>query len=219
MWCGLTYDQLLDVERIAIEHYGEADYPQKTMRDIVEDLVKPQCAKTGTGWASHKNAGDPKLVQVFVTHAWSERFKEFVDSVRAMLGCMFQKPVLYICAFAIYQGNDEDIEAALDTPIEACPFVKAMKCATTFAIVKTDEVDLWSRGWCWVEAFYARKFRLLPDHVLVHGSKKWASSKKGAVDFECFKTKDKRKILRFVTSLPDSEMDEIEEHINQLRKL
>jgi len=104
LW-SISYAQLLGLDEMASQHFG-AFYPSKTMRNIVDAFVIPCCRRYQTSCALSLNPAG-LAVDAFISHSWDEPFKVFVDSMRKVFQTAVQKPNMWICAFALVQGNKE----------------------------------------------------------------------------------------------------------------
>ena len=61
------------------------------------------------------------------------------------------KPNLWICAFALVQGENEIVSKQIgssDRPLEESPFVQAIQSASTYCVVRNSNMDIFSRIWC-----------------------------------------------------------------------
>ena len=145
--CSITLQQLLDVANLAEQIFGIRAYPLKSMRDINDAIIIPQCKLSGVSYALSKNP-QGLSVEAFITHCWDEPFADFVDSIRTAFCPFTLKPNLWICAFAIKQGDHQALEMQLDVPLREAPFVQALSCATWFVVVRNSRTDLYNRAWC-----------------------------------------------------------------------
>ena len=85
-------------------------------------------------------------------------FNEFMQSLRNAYRTGQEKPILFICAFALFQGEASDVAQALGQTIVDAPFVQALRSAETSLIVRNSKEDLYTRAWCLVELIFAKKF-------------------------------------------------------------
>merc|ERR1712048_1429028 len=97
-------------------------------------------------------------------------------------------------------GDFEDISGALGEHIEDAPFVKTLRVASHFLVVRNSVVDLYKRGWCLIEFLYARKYGLYRQNVRVTGPDTFASSTSSAMDADASVKSDRVKILRAITN-------------------
>ena len=128
------------------------------MRDINKAIIIPKCRETKKSYALSKNSEGLKA-EVFVSHSWDEQFASFVDSILHAFHTKLIKPTLWICAFGLVQGNSEEIGAQLgtgETSLEESPFVRALKDATTYLVVRNCNTDMCDRIWCICEVTYAK---------------------------------------------------------------
>merc|ERR1740129_487444 len=113
-----------------------------SMYHVVQELVKPECQEHGAPLALVRNNWKARRVMGFVTHTWEEPFKEFMAALREVYRNRMTKPDLFICAFALFQGSFEDIQGALGEEIHEAPFVKALRAAEHFTVVRNRTTDL-----------------------------------------------------------------------------
>jgi hypothetical protein len=155
---AIAFEQLLEVDALATQMYGNHSYRRKTMRDIHRDIIIPQCQETQQSYALSKNPNGRKI-GAFITHCWDEPFKDFCESIKAAFHHFPVKPNLWICAFALMQDNNEQVVTKqLEMPLEESPFVLALREATWFVVVRNSKRDLYSRIWCVCELYFATKF-------------------------------------------------------------
>ncbi|CAB9522058.1 unknown protein [Seminavis robusta] len=77
MW-SITYEQLLQLAEDVKLKFGKFKYKRATMRDVNRKILEPHCIKTGTSYALSLNP-EGLLVDAFITHAWDEKFADFVE--------------------------------------------------------------------------------------------------------------------------------------------
>lgn len=144
-WC-LSFEQLLDVDRLAREEFGSDSYSTATMRDICDRIILPLCRSSGTSYALSVNPeGLP--IDCFVTHSWDGQFSSFVQSIRQVFQTQVQKPNLWICSFALNQERASDQVGSGEDSLDDSPFVRALKHAKSFCVVRNSNTDLYSRIW------------------------------------------------------------------------
>ena len=175
------------------------DYATVTMREVNEMFIKPECAKSGTSYAMACNPGGLEL-HMFVTHAWDEPFKEFVESIQSACAHDAVKPNLWICALALVQSDDPAVISAQvgdeKTPLEQAPFVRALERASQFLVVRNRNTDIYTRLWCVCELDCAWKFDLLSTgKARVCGPAVFAGATSKCCDAECYSPTDREKIL------------------------
>lgn len=144
-WC-LSYEQLLDVDRLARETFGSHDYPIATMRDICDKIIVPRCRESGTSYALSINP-QGLAVDCFVTHSWDGQFASFVQSICQVFQTTVKKPNLWICSFAINQEAADLQVGSGEDSLDETPFVQALKQAKSFCVVRNSNTDLYSRIW------------------------------------------------------------------------
>ncbi|CAJ1409359.1 unnamed protein product [Effrenium voratum] len=172
LW-GISWAALESIEKDAKETF-KGNYRDKSMWHVVQHIVKPSCAKHGVPIALVRNGWQVLPAQDFITHCWAEPFQEFMDSLRHAYDTAVVKPTLFICAFSLFQGEASDIEAALGQSIPQAPFVKALRSAERYVVVRNRMADLYTRAWCLVEYIYAKKLGFYKDKVLITGPNKFS---------------------------------------------
>jgi len=194
---AISFQQLLDLDHIVRTRFGER-YSEKTMRDVNDAIIKPACAHTGTSWALQENPHGLEL-DVFVTHAWDEQFADFLLSIQSVFHHTLRKPNLWICALALVQSDDSAIIARqvgdVNAPLERSPFVRALRAAKQFLVVRNNVTDLYMRLWCVFELHYAIQFQLVPDSVMIAGPDAFREANTGCLDAKCYSNTDRAKIL------------------------
>lgn len=207
--------------RQASSFYGLKGYPLKTMRDIVDDIIKPCCSRSGTSYALSLNPeGLP--VEAFVSHNWDGHFFGFIQSIQTAFQTKPKKPNLWICAFALAQVQGQDAGEIVsqqvgssDEPLEDCPFVLAIGEAKYFCIVRNCNVDVYRRIWCVCELMYAKHHGLFPDNTDVTGPDTFIGQNSSVLDAEATRLDDRDRILRVL--LTDFNRAEIDSRVEQLR--
>lgn len=194
---GISWNALESIEKDAKEKFG-ADFRKKSMWHVVQDIVKPSCAKHGAPIALVRNGWQVLPVQDFITHCWREPFHEFMDSLRHAYDVAVVKPNLFICAFSLFQGDASDIEQALGQSIPQAPFVKALKAAERYVVVRNRMEDLYTRAWCLVEYIYAQKFGFYKDKVLITGPNQFSDSRTTCTEIRASSEEDRLKIFKFI---------------------
>jgi len=194
---GISWEALESIEKDAQEHFGST-YLEKSMWHVVQDIVKPSCAKHGAPIALVRNGWKVLPVQDFVTHCWREPFHEFMDSLRHAYDVNVVKPHLFICAFSLFQGDVSDIEQALGQSIPQAPFVKALRSAERYVVVRNRMEDLYTRAWCLVEYIYAKKFGFYKDKVLITGPNQFSASTTTCTQIKASNDDDRLKIFKFI---------------------
>jgi len=215
MW-AISFQQLLDVKEKAVIMFRD-NFGSKTMRDINKDIIIPVCQETKTAYALSKNI-DGLETQVFVSHGWDEPFGDFVDSIQTAFITKFVKPTLWICAFALLQGNHKEIKEQLgpgETSLEQSPFVKALKGATLYLVVRNCNSDLCDRIWVVCEIMYAKKYSFIPNKALITGPGMFADSKTSCLDAKCYDLNDKARITKEL--LNEHSYEDIDKYINTFR--
>merc|ERR1712194_648176 len=95
------------------------------------------------------------------------------------------------------------------------PFVRALRGATNYLVVRNCKTDLCARIWCICEFLYAKEFKLIPDKTIVTGPDTFANEIISCNDAESFDPSDKEKILNELTK--KNSVNEINEYIKEFR--
>jgi len=93
---------------------------------LVTKYVKPWTAGKGVGYALMVNQGSPKVVNLMVSHAWSENAEEFLE---CLIRTASEDDVMFVCALSLYQCEDgagPTIEEQLGTDPEESPFGRVL---------------------------------------------------------------------------------------------
>eukprot|EP00929_Paragymnodinium_shiwhaense_P015522 TRINITY_DN123625_c0_g1_i1.p1 TRINITY_DN123625_c0_g1~~TRINITY_DN123625_c0_g1_i1.p1 ORF type:complete len:708 (+),score=99.24 TRINITY_DN123625_c0_g1_i1:89-2212(+) len=93
-----------------------------TMRDLVENYVKPKTKGKGVGYALLVNNKEPLEVSVMISHAWAENVMEFYHTLHRSVGA---HESMFICALSLYQCEDgygPSIEKQLGPDVQGSPF-------------------------------------------------------------------------------------------------
>lgn len=141
---------------------GEVRPLSANMHLVVQRYVKPWTAGRGAGLALMLNAGYvAKMTEmqasslcnatVFISHTWSEKFRDFVTTLRDSLE---NDTVVWVCSFAIDQHAD--IAGSLAN-VESCPFAVAMSAATRVLVAADTTAEVLSRCWVVLEAEIAQQ--------------------------------------------------------------
>jgi len=215
MW-AISFQQLLDVKKQAESMFGH-NFGSKTMRDINIHIIIPVCQETNMAYALSKNI-DGLETEVFVSHGWDEPFGDFVDSIQSAFHTKLVKPTLWICAFALMQGNHHKIKEQLgpgETSLEQSPFVKALKDASLYLIVRNCNSDLCDRIWVVCEIMYAKKYSFIPNKALITGPSTFADSNTSCLDAKSYDLNDKARITKEL--LTEHSYEDIDKYINKFR--
>jgi len=133
---GIHFDQLLDLEQ---HRSFQRDW---TTREVVSQIIWPETAGKGIGYALWRNFSQPLAVAVMVSHAWDDTF---VDLLLALSVAPQQGP-LWVAATALYQA-EESLMQILMHPVELMNQVlrgNSMLCVLS-------SVDIYERLWCLFE--------------------------------------------------------------------
>merc|ERR1719491_1396128 len=88
------------------------------------------------------NMAQPKTVQKFISHSWSGRFEDFVETLKRNL---LPEAVVFICSFALPQNVD--LNAILSTDLLQTPFAIAHQVAEEVCLVIDESIDVIERAW------------------------------------------------------------------------
>merc|ERR1740136_538313 len=215
MW-AISFENLLMINDQAMKLF-KGDFEGKTMRDVNEKIIIPVCRKEKKSYALSKNECGLKT-DVFVSHSWDERFGDFVECIKQAYENKLRKPNLWICAFGLLQGNFENIKSQLGAgqgTLDQSPFVRALKEASNYLVVRNCTTDLCARIWCILEFVYAKEFELIPDKTIVTGPDTFADTNISCCDAKSFDPSDKEKILKELKK--KSSVDEINECVKEFR--
>ncbi|CAB9527909.1 expressed unknown protein [Seminavis robusta] len=220
--CGISYQQLLDLDSTVKSTFGEEEYPTKTMRDVCKVIIEPICNKTNKSYALSINK-DGLLVNAFTSHSWDGYFVDFVQAIKEVYQCT--KPNLWVCAFALLQGGEDkkhlvsqQLGTSSNLPLENTPFVVALEAATALCVVRNSRVDVYSRIWCVCELMYAKTFNLYPDHTVITGPNAFAECEQTTVlDAKASRLEDRDRILKVL--LNEHDRAEIDRIVHRLRTL
>lgn len=215
LW-AISYQQLLEVRDQAKLIFKE-DYEHKSMRDINKEIIIPRCQRTRRSYALSIN-NDGLKTDVFVSHSWDQPFGHFVDIIEQVYRNKSTKPNLWICAFGLMQGNAEEIQAQLgagETALSESPFVKALKGADNYLVVRNCKTDLCQRIWCVLEIMYAKEFGLIPHRTMVTGPDTFAYGNTSCEDADSYHPEDKKKILAELTG--KNSVAEVDAYIKEFR--
>lgn len=132
---------------------------------MVEKYVRPRTEGTGVGYALLANRANPLEISVMVSHAWAENAEMFVDTLERSVG---RQEAMFICAFAIYQNEDNEgpsVRDQLGTEGEDSPFYQVLRhisaegsrqCFGHFRAVGPVMCFLVGSAMCSVPSFFAK---------------------------------------------------------------
>merc|ERR1740136_266826 len=212
--CAISFQQLRDVNEVAMKMFSN-DFESKTMRDINEEIIIPICQETGKPYALAKNPLGLKT-DVFISHNWDEPFGEFVNSITDAFRTKYNKPTVWICAFSLLQGSKAAIEAQLEMPLAQSPFVRALRSADIFLVVRNSRTDLYSRIWCICEVMYAKELNFIPNKTQITGPDGFSTTNVSCLDAKSFSPEDKEKIIRELLAKKGSRA-EVDKYIDEFR--
>lgn len=204
MW-GISMQQLHALRRDVQAFYeakGEAA-ADKSMRDVVEDIIKPTTRDMGVGYALLLNRERPVRAQYMVSHSWNECFFEFVDAL-AVVSASIGEDGLWICALSIYQKENDDfghgptIAEQLGEDVLEGPFAVVVRAAKRMLVVQTRQAAVYTRLWCVLELYQAVQMRV---DVRLLGAWTWEASRTVRPQHAtCHDPQDAAKIRRAVES-------------------
>lgn len=135
MW-GIHFDQLVDLEQNVRFQRGW------TTREVVAEIIWPETAGKGIGYALWRNAKTPLQVAVMVSHAWDDAFVDLLLT----LSVVPQQGPLWVASTALYQ-SEESIMQVLNEPFELMNQV--LRGRSLLCVLST--VDVYERLWCLLE--------------------------------------------------------------------
>eukprot|EP00927_Polykrikos_kofoidii_P068092 TRINITY_DN63489_c0_g1_i1.p1 TRINITY_DN63489_c0_g1~~TRINITY_DN63489_c0_g1_i1.p1 ORF type:complete len:1214 (+),score=137.61 TRINITY_DN63489_c0_g1_i1:164-3805(+) len=157
MW-GITLEQLRGVKTAPGYCLPSTWYDKgMTMRDVVEQIIKPQTAGQGMGYALFLNFAKPLRARVMISHAWDESYEGVINAL-AHSGV---KGPFWICAMAIYQPEDlpeVTIARQLGPSPRRGPFATVLRQASQMLCLLTELCNIYTRMWCVYEMFVAMEF-------------------------------------------------------------
>jgi len=214
----ISYEQLLDLDKNVRGLYGRAHYEKATMHDVVRRIVRPVCEETGKSYAEYLNP-DGLIISAFITHSWNEKFSEVVKYLTTVFQSSLKKPNIWICAFALLQGDYKKIKDQVqgDGNLETSPFVLALKEADFFVVLRNSNTDLYTRIWCVCELLFAMKFGLVPNRTLITGPETFANTETTCLEAESSVVEDKVQILEYLELNYGAE--DVDEKIREFRKM
>merc|ERR1711920_388834 len=214
---GISWDALLSIEHDARQAFGR-DFPSKNMRDVVETIVRPLCARQGAPIALVRNGWRIAPATCYVVHAWEQPFSEFMKALhRAFKRSHRRKPVLFISAFVQFQSDDPyDVDLkGLGSDLLNAPFVKVLRAVDQCVLVRTATVDIFSRAWIVIELLYAQRFGLYPARCIITGPPHASDNMGSPLDVEATFAEEKITILRAI--LDECSVDHVAERIHEFR--
>lgn len=142
---------------------------------------------------------------------------DFVQSLRSVFQTSVSKPNLWICAFALVQGDRQLLENQVSgaATLAESPFVQALAQAKQFVVVRNSRSDLYSRIWCVCELLFATSFALVPNQTYVTGPDVFANCKTSCLDAQSTEPHDKARILKYL--LNQHQYQEIDQMVHVFR--
>lgn len=159
MW-GISLCQLRDITK------HELFKNDMTMRNVTDTIIVPATVNTGAGYALKVNAREPLRAFVMVSHAWDERYLDFLDALETGDS---QGP-FWVCATAIYQPEDTPevmIADQLGSDPTTGPFATVLRQASLMVALNTPWCDIYTRMWCILEMYIAQKNEVPVDVLYV----------------------------------------------------
>lgn len=122
---GMTMRQIRELMDDCKE---DVDWHQSnSVRDMVRNHILPRTAGKGVGYALKINHQSPLEVEVLVSHSWNENAEEFVETLERTVR---PDEVLFVCAFAIYQNEDDagpTVSEQIGASMNESPFGRVLK--------------------------------------------------------------------------------------------
>eukprot|EP00811_Abedinium_folium_P035444 NODE_8234_length_1512_cov_5.241877.p1 GENE.NODE_8234_length_1512_cov_5.241877~~NODE_8234_length_1512_cov_5.241877.p1 ORF type:complete len:410 (-),score=75.62 NODE_8234_length_1512_cov_5.241877:241-1470(-) len=206
-WMAFTLNNLQTLTEKNVALHGSAA-SAKAMWEVVNAIVRPECAASQKPYAWVLNRGHLEKCEVFISHAWAECFEEFCESIRSVRGRIGPDPKLWICAFALWQPPTREQSAEVakqlgDDPLQA-PFTTALRSSRTFLVVRNANLDMYSRVWCVWEIFLAETLgKTGPESLVIAGRNPPSYRPEAPVDVRSCESSvpaDKTKIMDYITN-------------------
>mmetsp|Transcript_64320 Transcript_64320/g.139715 ORF Transcript_64320/g.139715 Transcript_64320/m.139715 type:complete len:695 (-) Transcript_64320:110-2194(-) len=123
-----------------------------TVREFVDEFIKPSTAGTGRGVSLRLNESCPLQVTLMVSHAWVENAGEFFED---FLKNTDDHEIAFICFLANYQGTLDEVNDQLGNDLNRSPFTQVLKsdlCERMLVVpnetLRASGEGLYSRLWC-----------------------------------------------------------------------
>jgi len=163
---AISLQQLLALKQGGCDHYSSRaeDYGQKSVADVVYDLVISLTQGIGVGWALMTNVAEPLQAAVIISHCWAESFVQFVDNIQRHDSVVGARPV-WICFTGIFQCRDGDdsgptIQDQIGVNIDRSPFTQVINHAGLSCMIVNQtgsrNAQVRDRLWCVFEMHLAR---------------------------------------------------------------
>merc|ERR1711935_1001083 len=96
------------------------------------------------------------------------------------------------------------------------PFVRALRNADNFLVVRNSTTDLYSRIWCICEIMYARKYDFIPKKTLITGPDGFKTACVSCLDAGAYDPNDRDKIIKVLLEKKGARA-EIDQYIKEFR--
>merc|ERR1712107_637353 len=116
-----------------------------------------------------------------------------MQEIRSVFRHWLHKPAMFICAFALFQGDHAVIASQLGDELESAPFIIALRAADYFLVMRNRVQDLYTRGWCICEVLFAQKIGFV-NNILVAGPDTFQGSEISCLDMSTSKKEDKAEL-------------------------
>jgi len=129
-----------------------------TTREVVKRMVKPDTAGTGLGYALFRNLGQPLRGSLFVSHAWDEKYAEFVT----VLTSSGESGPFWVCATAMCQADRQEIigQVRMKQPVVEVVIAAVLQQAAAVLCVLATDCNMYARLWCLYEIHEASRMKL-----------------------------------------------------------
>ncbi|CAB9521248.1 KN motif and ankyrin repeat domains [Seminavis robusta] len=123
-------------------------WTQLTMFDVCYEVIKPIIVHLDRGlcsWSSLVNQGRRQRPSVFISHSWSEKYRDFVATLEHLQLDRGMTPtdVVWICTFA-----NNQFQLDLGARLSKSPFYDALEFAQDVALFLDYTASALSRSWC-----------------------------------------------------------------------
>jgi len=130
-----------------------------SLTDIKDAFIQPQTRGTGMGVALNMQPNRAKQTEVMISHCWKEDMDQVLEMLERAKGTTLNgggkfgdNTVIWFCAFAQYQGEDDagpKVQDQLD--LDSFEQVIISQRVKDMFVLQTLTADPYSRMWCAVE--------------------------------------------------------------------
>lgn len=209
--CAIPLESLNTFNEKASEMMGK-EYGTATVRSVIRAIIQPQCENSGKAYARTINRDSPCPGQVFVCHAYDANWSELVKSINIAFRHWKRKPTLWISSFALLQTKRRTVMKPEDAP-----FAAALRKADCLCVVRSKEVDIYSRLWGMYEMYLAKSLQIVdqPDGLVLAGPDTFGRGPLDASRAACTDADDKASLCQQLEA--DSSYEEVNRMVAQIR--